>query len=58
MFMGFVPENKLIRILRRPDLQSREPAFEFPFATVSKIRYFRSLHDAPVHLAVQMITGL
>ena len=30
-----------------PDSQSSEPGFESPFATVSKIGYFRSLHWRP-----------
>ena len=29
---------------RIPDSQSSEPGFELPFATVSKIGHFRSLH--------------
>ena len=29
---------------RMPDSQSSEPGFESPFATVSKIGHFRSLH--------------
>ena len=29
-----------------------EPGFESPFATVSKLGHFRSLHDASVHSAV------
>ena len=29
---------------RKPDSQSCEPGFESPFATVSKIGHFRSLH--------------
>ena len=37
---------------RMPDSQLNEPGFESPFATVSKIGHFRSLHDAPVHSAV------
>ena len=34
-----------------PDSQSSEPGFESPFATVSTIGHFRSLHDAPVDSA-------
>ena len=37
---------------RMPDSQSSEPGFESPFATVSNIGHFRSLHDASVHSAV------
>ena len=33
-----------------PDSQSRDPGFESPFTTVSKLGHFRSLHDDPVHL--------
>ena len=29
---------------RMPDSQSSEPGLEYPFATVSKIGHFRSLH--------------
>ena len=32
---------------RTPDSQSSEPRFEFPFATISKISHFRSLHRCP-----------
>ena len=32
---------------RMPDSQSSEPGFESPFATVSKIGHFRSLHCGP-----------
>ena len=35
-----------------PDSQSIEPAFESPFATILNLGHFRSLHDAPVHSAV------
>ena len=38
-----------------PDSQSREPGFESPFATVSKLGLFRSLQDAPVHSAVKCL---
>ena len=34
-----------------PDSQSREPGFESPFATVSKIVRFRSLHRRPCSLS-------
>ena len=34
-----------------PDSQSREPGFESPFATVSKIGHFRSLHRRPCSLS-------
>ena len=34
-----------------PDSQSSEPGFESPFATVSKIGYFRSLHWRPSWLS-------
>ena len=34
-----------------PDSQSSEPGFESPFATVSKIGHFRSLHCAPSWLS-------
>ena len=37
---------------RMPDSQSREPGFESPFATGSKLGHFRSLHDASVDSAV------
>ena len=32
-----------------PDSQSREPGFQSPSDTVSKLEHFRSLLDAPVH---------
>ena len=34
-----------------PDSQSSEPGFESPFATVSKIGHFRSLHCDPSWLS-------
>ena len=34
-----------------PDSQSSEPGFESPFATVSKIGHFRSLHCGPSWLS-------
>ena len=36
---------------RMPDSQSNEPGFESPFATVSKIGHFRSLHWRPCSLS-------
>ena len=36
---------------RMPDSQSSEPGFESPFATVSKIGHFRSLHWRPCWLS-------
>ena len=36
---------------RMPDSQSSEPGFEPPFATVSKIGHFRSLHCGPSRLS-------
>ena len=32
--------------------KKNEPGFESPFAAASKIRHFRSFHDALVHAAV------
>ena len=38
------------------DSQSNERGFEPPIATVSKIRHFRSLHDAQVHCINEYLT--